>query len=117
MRKAKGAYKSCVESGVIDDLSEPFPLTCSGTQWVGVTDRVMGGISSGTLSREVFQGRTANVLRAHVTLEHNGGFVQMATDLSKDPSYSTYVDASDYDGIQLTVFYDGEKETENFNVQ
>jgi hypothetical protein len=38
IRKANHAYKSCVESGMIDDLSEAFPITSSGTRWAGVTD-------------------------------------------------------------------------------
>jgi hypothetical protein len=38
IRKANHAYKSCVESGTIDDLSEAFPITSSGTRWAGVTD-------------------------------------------------------------------------------
>ena len=98
-------------------MSDPFPGTSSGTAWAGVTDRVMGGISSGTLSRETFQGRNANVLRAHVTLENNGGFVQMATDLALDPATSNTVDASQFQGIELDVFYDGQTTSEKFNLQ
>jgi Complex I intermediate-associated protein 30 (CIA30) len=117
VKKALAAYKSCTVSGVIDDLSEEFPITCSGTEWAGVTDRVMGGESSGTLARELYHGRTANVLRAHVSLENGGGFVQMATDLALDPSVSSLVDASSFDGIKVELFYQGDKETDNFNVQ
>jgi len=116
IKKAKGAYRSCIDSGTIDDLSEEFPITSSGTQWAGVTDRVMGGVSSGTLSREDFHGRLSNVLRANVRLENNGGFVQMATDLALDPAISNTVDASRYDGIELDVCYEGDAEKEDFNV-
>ncbi len=117
IKKAATAYKSCVESGVIDDLTEEFPITCSGTQWAGVTDRVMGGVSHGTLAREEYHGRRANVLRAHVRLENNGGFVQMATDLALNPAVSSIVDASNFDGIEAELYYDGKEETEKFNVQ
>ncbi len=117
VKKALAAYKSCTDSGVIDDLTEEFPITCSGTEWAGVTDRVMGGVSSGTLARELYHGRTANVLRAHVSLENGGGFVQMATDLALDPSISSLVDASSFDGIEAELFYQGDKETDDFNVQ
>ena len=116
-KKALGAYESCVESGVIDDLTEEFPITCSGTQWAGVTDRVMGGLSSGTLAREEYHGRMANVLRAHVSLENEGGFVQMATDLALNPAVNQIVDASNFDGIEAELYYNGEEETENFNIQ
>jgi len=37
LKKAKAAYKSCVDTGVIDDMSEVFPTTCSGTRWSGFT--------------------------------------------------------------------------------
>jgi hypothetical protein len=47
VRKAKSAYQAVTVNGVVDDLSEPFPVTSSGTQWAGFTDQVMGGRSSG----------------------------------------------------------------------
>lgn len=37
LKKAKAAFKSCVDTGVIDDMSEVFPTTCSGTRWSGFT--------------------------------------------------------------------------------
>ena len=117
IKKALTAYQSCVESGIIDDLSEEFPITCSGTEWAGVTDRVMGGVSHGVLAREDYHGRRANVLRAHVRLENNGGFVQMATDLALNPKVSSTVDASQFDGIEAELFYEGKEATETFNIQ
>mmetsp|Transcript_24667 Transcript_24667/g.68107 ORF Transcript_24667/g.68107 Transcript_24667/m.68107 type:complete len:320 (-) Transcript_24667:1368-2327(-) len=116
IKKAKHAYRSCADSGTIDDLTETFPITSSGTQWAGVTDRVMGGKSSGTLVREKFQGRISNVLTANVSLENDGGFVQMVTDLALDPSVSNTVDASNYGGLEFDVFYEGDSDKECFNV-
>lgn len=98
-------------------MTETFPFTSSGTQWSAVTDTVMGGVSSGSISREVLDDKTANVLRGKVSLANNGGFVQMATNLALDPATSDTVDASDYDGIELDVLYQGEDEKSNFNVQ
>jgi hypothetical protein len=117
MKKAKHAYRSCVDSGTIDDLSETFPITSSGTQWAGVTDGVMGGSSSGVLVREECKGRMSNVLKANVRLENDGGFVQMVTDLALDPSVSNTVDASKYDGIEFDIYYEGDSDKESFNVQ
>lgn len=117
IKKAKHSYKAATVDGVVDDLSEPFPVTSSGTQWAGFTDAVMGGRSSGSITREVLDGRIANVLRGRVSLENNGGFVQMATDLALDPSVSRTVDMSDFDGVELDVLYVGEQERESFNVQ
>ena len=117
VKKARHAYRSCVDSGIIDDLSESFPITSSGTQWAGVTDGVMGGSSSGHLVREEFNGRKSNVLTANVRLEDDGGFVQMVTDLALDPSVSNIVDASKYDGIEFDVYYVGDNDKESFNMQ
>ena len=49
--------------------------------------------------------------------ENGGGFVQMATDLALDPSVSSLVDASSFDGIEAELFYEGVKQTDDFNVQ
>jgi hypothetical protein len=102
---------------VIDDYSQTFPFTSCGTEWSGFSDRVMGGISTGSLTREEVEGRPCNILRGKVSLYNNGGFIQMAAELSLDPSVSRYVDASRYDGIELEVFSQGDSPTENFNVQ
>lgn len=117
MRKATSAYVDCATSGVIDDLSEIFPFTSSGTCWAGVTDRVMGGKSNGSLTREDVDGKPAIVLKGKVSLKNNGGFVQMATNLALNPSVSQIVDASEYDGIELDVYYDVfDSDEESFNV-
>ena len=114
LRKSSHAYHSAEDEGLIDDLSEPFPTTSTGTRWTGYTDQVMGGVSTGSVSRETLDGRIANVLRGRVSLKNNGGFVQMATDLA--PADQT-VDASRFDGIEVDVQFDGEKDSESFNVQ
>lgn len=116
IKKAMHAYRSCVDSGTIDDLSETFPFTSCGTQWAGVTDGIMGGSSSGSLVREEFQGRISNVLRANVKLEKDQGFVQMVTDLALDHSVSNTVDATKYDGIEFDIYYVGDNSREFFNL-
>ena len=104
-KKSKLAYQECTVTGIVDDLSEAFPSTSSGTEWRGVTDRVMGGRSNGLLQREPdLNGRPANVLVGHVSLRNNGGFLQMVTDLPLDASQNS-VDASEYDGIEFDVLY------------
>jgi hypothetical protein len=97
-------------------MSENFPYTSCGTTWRGFTDQVMGGVSYGRLEREQdVEGRTANCLHGKVSLYNNGGFVQMATDLSLDPFVGS-VDASEYDGIELDVLCQGRDDTGSFNV-
>lgn len=63
MQKSKMAYEWCTDSGIIDDISESFPLTSSGSEWSGFTDQVMGGISEGKLLREKIDGRECNVMK------------------------------------------------------
>jgi len=85
---------------VIDDLSGDDLVATIGTRWQLVTDRVMGGVSDGTLVRETVSGRPALRMRGDVSLENNGGFVQMALDLAPDGGM---VDASSWTGIELDV--------------
>ena len=73
--------------------------------WEYVADRVMGGVSTGQIGTHVVDGRTATRLTGRVSLENNGGFVQMAFDLREDGG--TF-DASAYTGIALTVRGNGE---------
>ena len=75
-------------------------MTELNPNWEFVADKVMGGVSEGTLSQEVIQGEKAAVLRGGVSLDNNGGFIQMAFDLLPDRSG---LDVSGWDGIELTV--------------
>lgn len=108
LEKTKEAYKWCTETGTIDDMTEPFPLTSSGSEWAGFTDQVMGGISKGICTRETLYGRTCNLMKGKVSLYNNGGFIQMATALTTNPAVSLTVDASDYDGVELDVLFKGD---------
>ncbi len=77
-----------------------------GSNWQLITDQVMGGISEGSVIREVVAGRAALRMRGDVSLENNGGFVQIALDLSPE---SGIVDARVWSGIELDVFGNGEE--------
>ena len=72
--------------------------------WEYVADTVMGGVSTGGLRVETYKGRTATVLRGDVSLDNNGGFVQIAADLNAD---SSPYDASGWHGFELTVCGNG----------
>jgi hypothetical protein len=74
--------------------------------WEFVADTVMGGVSTGRVSQGVRQGREASRLTGTVSLDNNGGFVQMAFDLAPDGSA---VDASDFTGVELQVFGNAER--------
>jgi hypothetical protein len=84
---------------VIDDLSREFPESAHGAIWRLFTDQVMGGVSRGRLRREEFQGRAAIRMQGDVSLENNGGFIQMALPLAEDGAF----DASAWRGIAIDV--------------
>ncbi|PUB14129.1 CIA30 family protein [Yoonia sediminilitoris] len=70
-------------------------------EWEYVADSVMGGVSQGELTSGRVQGRTATRLHGQVSLENNGGFLQMAFDLRPDGGA---VDVSAWSGIEMDVF-------------
>lgn len=72
--------------------------------WEYVADSVMGGVSSGSLSNEIVAGRRAARLTGSVSLENDGGFLQMAFDINGGQSF----DASAYTGLSLDVRGNGE---------
>lgn len=80
--------------------SADAPVVPIGTCWELFTDRVMGGLSQGILIRDTVAGRPATRMRGVVSLENNGGFVQMGLDLVASPG--TF-DASVYLGVELDV--------------
>lgn len=90
---------------IIDDLGRDDLVATIGTRWRLVTDRVMGGVSRGTLTRATVAGRPALRMQGDVSLENDGGFVQMALDLAPDGGV---VDASAWEGIELDVIGNGE---------
>jgi len=94
-----------IPGAIIDDMSRPFPEAATGTAWQLLSDRVMGGVSAGRMTRELVAGRPAIRLTGEVSLENNGGFLQVALDLAPDGGP---VDATGFTGISLTVFGNGE---------
>jgi 2-keto-3-deoxy-6-phosphogluconate aldolase len=69
---------------MIDDLSREPPMAAIGSNWQLFTDQVMGGVSKAIMTRDAIAGRAAICMRGDVSLENNGGFVQIALDLSPD---------------------------------
>ena len=89
-----------ITSALIDDLSCELPLTVIGTSWQLFTDQVMGGVSNGTMVREIIDGRPAIRMRGDVSLENNGGFIQISVDLAPEGDVA---DVSGWQGIELDV--------------
>ena len=90
----------------IDDLSRAFPEAAIGTRWQIVSDAVMGGVSSGHVTRTAVSGRPAIRMEGAVRLENNGGFIQIALDLAPDGSN---LDVSGFAGIAIDVLGNGEE--------
>ncbi len=86
---------------VIDDLRFEPPLAVTGTGWALISDRVMGGVSDGAMTRETVAGRAAVRMTGGVSLQNNGGFLQVALDLG---DAGGVVDASRWVGVRLDVF-------------
>ena len=81
---------------LIDDF-ESTGVSSIGTQWQGFTDRVMGGRSTIQAGyRETGDGRVLS-MRGVVSLENNGGFVQVRLPLATDRA----LDASEYAGVAV----------------
>ncbi|MEP3676133.1 CIA30 family protein [Sulfitobacter sp.] len=72
-------------------------------EWEYVADTVMGGVSSGGIAAVQIAGREAMALRGTVSLDNNGGFIQMAFDLDE----GRVLDASGYAGIEIDVAGNG----------
>jgi hypothetical protein len=89
---------------MIDDRSNSDLTATIGTVWRGFSDRVMGGVSRETVALATIDGRRCVRLTGEVSLENNGGFIQMALDLSRDG----LLDASAYSGLRLLVRGNGE---------
>jgi uncharacterized surface protein with fasciclin (FAS1) repeats len=85
---------------LIDDFSEVNGISDLGTRWRLYTDRVMGGISRATSRYEVLDGKQCLRMQGSVSLENNGGFVQIALSLKPDDQA---FDASGYSGVRLWV--------------
>jgi hypothetical protein len=96
---------------VIDDRTSGNLNSNLGLEWRLFTDRVMGGVSSGNLSLDSYEGRTCLRMQGDVSTENNGGFVQMALSLSTEEHF----DASAYAGIEMEVA--GNNELYNLHIR
>ena len=90
---------------IIDDRTTADYHATSGNEWYLVTDGVMGGVSKGRLLPDVVEGRPCLRMQGDVSLDNNGGFVQMALNLSDD----ILVNVSDFAGVVLEVYGNAEQ--------
>lgn len=83
---------------LVDDFSVQGE-SAIGTSWQGFTDRVMGGVSDMRAGYVVEDGSRALRMVGGVSLENNGGFVQVRLPLRTRGTF----DASAYSGIAVEV--------------
>lgn len=81
---------------LIDDFESPG-ISAMGTQWQGFTDRVMGGRSTIQAGYRETEDGTVLSMRGEVSLENNGGFVQVRLPFAADGA----LDASGYSGVAV----------------
>ena len=91
---------------MIDDLSGDFPKASNGADWQLLSDAVMGGVSAGGVTRTAIAQRPAIRMQGMVSLENNGGFLQIALDLAPG---GAAVDASGFEGIAVDIWGNGEE--------
>jgi hypothetical protein len=89
----------------IDDRTTNDFRAVSGNIWYLVTDGVMGGMSKGRLSLATVENRPCLRMQGNVSLENNGGFIQIALDLSDD--ILKY--AQNFTGVLLEVYGNNEQ--------
>lgn len=89
---------------LIDDFENIDGLSRLGTSWRLVTDRVMGGVSTGRMLLKEIYGRRALCMSGDLSLENNGGFIQVILDLNP----AGYFNAESYTGIHVVVRGNGE---------
>jgi len=85
---------------LIDDFSDNTLMAAIGTRWQLLTDRVMGGVSDADLEYGKDDRFNFICLKGNVSLENNGGFIQVALTLN---SSGGWFDAKDYRGVRLWV--------------
>ena len=85
---------------LIDDFSSGGSNAKFGADWQFISDRVMGGLSTGKMRFNKHDGRTCLHMTGSVSLANNGGFIQARLGLS--PNGQSF-DASRFEGIRLQV--------------
>jgi peptide methionine sulfoxide reductase msrA/msrB len=98
--KAGKNAKSPLKTMLIDDFSSEDSKKSFSTYWEFISDRVMGGVSSGKIEFVSEDERSSLHLTGTVSLADNGGFIQARTNLN--PQGRSF-DARRFAGIKLLV--------------
>lgn len=74
--------------------------------WRLVTDSVMGGVSRGAIAQAELGGRKAICMCGNVSIDNNGGFIQLALDLASETGS---FDAGGFTGLEIDVLGNQER--------
>ncbi|WP_367305300.1 CIA30 family protein [Loktanella salsilacus] len=98
------AAKGGVDPGAtaLDHAEHKESAMILNLNWEYVADTVMGGVSRGKITAAVVKGRDAVQLTGQVSLENDGGFIQMAADLPPE------VQALGFTGLEVDATGNGE---------
>lgn len=96
---------------ILDERGAQNTVASTGTSWRLITDTVMGGLSHASMTPDRLAGRSCLRLQGDVSLDNQGGFVQLALDLAREGT----LDASGYQGVLLDVY--GNTETYNVHLR
>lgn len=103
--ETKMRMEAATDSLIIDDFSKENGVSTIGSKWGITTDRVMGGVSTGSYNLDIIDGRRCIHMTGNVSLENNGGFIQVALPLG---GLFKSFDASGYKGVRLWVKGNGQ---------
>jgi hypothetical protein len=84
---------------LLDDFSRSDGQSRVSTRWEGFTDRVMGGRSDMQARVEAMDDGRVLRMTGRVSLENNGGFIQVRLPLSPEGAF----DAREYRGVAVTA--------------
>jgi hypothetical protein len=91
-----GSEEMMGEERVLDDFNAAEGRA-AGREWQGFTDRVMGGRSEMRSGIREEEGLRFLRMEGNVSLENNGGFIQVRLPLSEDGGF----DGTGYRGLYL----------------
>jgi peptide methionine sulfoxide reductase msrA/msrB len=99
-----GTGCSDVKKVMADDDYIVEDFAANTGDWEFISDDVMGGKSTGQMAMTDEQGRKRLHMTGKLSLENNGGFIQVRRPISKE---AKYFDASGFKGVRVEVKGDG----------
>ena len=101
-----GSYSANAKAPLlIDDFSTGNTVALSGNRWMGFTDQVMGGRSTGGAHLDEIEGRPCIRLSGTVNTR-GGGFIQLAIDLGQGRKP---FDGTAFNGVELDIYGNDEE--------